>query len=74
MADGLKIALLSPGHANPSSSIVNGAGVAGSAYVGDTIILSANDVGGIAGIGGLTVFAMPILRRRFASIIRKVNA
>ena len=52
MAEGLKIALLSPDHANPSSSIVKGAGMAGLAYVGDTTILSANDVGGTVGIGG----------------------
>ena len=47
--------------------------MAGSAYVGETIILSANDVGGIAGIG-LSVLVIPILRRRFANIIRNVNA
>lgn len=66
--------LLSLGHTNPSSSMVNGGGIAGSANVGDTIIPSATKDGGGIGAGVLMPLAMPTLRRRFASIMRKVKA
>lgn len=62
------------GHVKPSSSIVNGAGAGGA---GVTILGSKYGGGAIIswpGIGVLPPGDNPILRRRFASMIRSVSA
>lgn len=55
--------------------MVNGAGMLGSTkVVGEMIMFSANEGGGIMGKGVLITFAKPTLRRKLASIIRRVRA
>ena len=73
MAEGLKKPL-SLGQTNPSSSMLKGAGVAGSwnVDVGETIIFSANEGGGM--VGAWVVIPLRTLRRRLASMMRSVKA
>jgi len=54
--------------------MVKGGGMSGSLNVGDLSIPSAKDGGGIFGTGVLMSLFKPILRRRLASMIRRVRA
>lgn len=73
MVEGLKKPL-SLGQINPSSSMLKGAGIAGSwkVAVGETIIFSANEEGGKVGAGVL--MPLRILRRILANKMRSVKA
>jgi len=73
MAEGLKKPL-SLGQINPSSSMLKGAGIAGSWKVvgGETIIFSANEGGGRVGAGVL--MPLRIWRRILANMMRSVKA
>lgn len=72
------LSFLSLGHTKPSSSIVKGAGTVGSTKVpgpGEgTSMPSANWGGGIGEALDITPATSPTLRRRFASMMRRVNA
>ena len=59
------------GQASPSSSMVNGCGPS---KVGETIMFSALVGGGRVGTGVFTPVAIPTLRRRLASMMRRVSA
>ena len=74
IADGLNIPL-SLGHANPSSSIVMGAGIlVGSTYDGGTRTFSAPAGRDIVVCGAGATADMPSLRRRLARRIRRASA
>lgn len=73
MADGLNDPL-SAGHTNPSSSIVNGAGMAGSTAVGEIIMSCIKAGDDMIGAGAIIRGVIPILRRKFASMIRRASA
>ena len=73
IAEGEKI-LRSLGATKPSSSIVNGCGIAGSWKVGETIMFSAKEGGGFIGTGVLMPLANPTFLLRLANMIRKGNA
>ena len=62
------------GQANPSSSMVNGCGPAPTSKVGETIMSSAVVGGGTVGTGESTPVIIPTLRRRLASMMRRVSA
>ena len=62
------------GQRKPSSSMVNGGGIAGSTYVVGDTIMSAKPGGGTTGAGVLIPLPKPTLRRRLASMIRRVRA